>query len=99
MALYGCDGIPDRFLGVVESLQPLVQIDIISLEFAFRDASPEHLLLEMMEAHRQLRDVALEHSRKTMSDVITRIIKRSMNQVETEPSMTPEEAVAALRAL
>ena len=55
--------------------------------------------LEMMEAHRQLRDVALEHSRKTMSDVITRIIKRSMNQVETEPSMTPEEAVAALRAL
>ena len=26
-------------------------------------------------------------------------IKRSMKQVESEPSMTPEEAVAALRAL
>ena len=30
---------------------------------------------------------------------LARIIKRSMKQVETEPSMTPEEAVAALRAL
>ena len=28
-----------------------------------------------------------------------RIIKRSMKQVESEPSMTQEEAVAALRAL
>ncbi len=30
---------------------------------------------------------------------LARIIKRSMKQVETEPSMTPEEAVEALRAL
>ena len=30
---------------------------------------------------------------------LARIIKRSMKQVESEPSMTPEEAVAALRAL
>ena len=27
------------------------------------------------------------------------IIKRSMKQVETEPSMTPEEAIETLRAL
>ena len=30
---------------------------------------------------------------------LARIIKRSMKQVETEPSMTPDEAVAALRTL
>ena len=30
---------------------------------------------------------------------LARIIKRSMKQVESEPSMTPEEAVEALRAL
>ena len=30
---------------------------------------------------------------------LARIIKRSMKPVETEPSMTPDEAVAALRAL
>ena len=30
---------------------------------------------------------------------LARIIKRSMKQVETEPSMTPEEAVATLRML
>ena len=30
---------------------------------------------------------------------LARIIKRSMRQVESEPSMTPEEAVSALRAL
>lgn len=30
---------------------------------------------------------------------LARIIKRSMKQVESEPSMTPEEAIEALRAL
>lgn len=30
---------------------------------------------------------------------LARIIKRSMKQVESEPSMTPDEAIAALRAL
>lgn len=30
---------------------------------------------------------------------LARIIKRSMKQVESEPSMTPDEAMAALRAL
>ena len=30
---------------------------------------------------------------------LARIIKRSMQQVESEPSMSPDEAVAALRAL
>ncbi len=30
---------------------------------------------------------------------LARIIKRSMKQVENEPSMTPEEAISALRAL
>ena len=30
---------------------------------------------------------------------LARIIKHSMKQVETEPSMTPEEAVEVLRAL
>ena len=30
---------------------------------------------------------------------LARIIKRSMKQVNTEPGMTPEEAIASLRAL
>lgn len=30
---------------------------------------------------------------------LARIIKRSMEEVENEPSMTPEEAIEALRAL
>jgi len=30
---------------------------------------------------------------------LARIIKRSMKQVESEPSLTPEEAVEALRGL
>jgi len=30
---------------------------------------------------------------------LARIIKRSMRQVESEPSMTPEEAINTLRAL
>jgi len=30
---------------------------------------------------------------------LARTIKRSMKQVESEPSMTPEEAIEALRAL
>ena len=30
---------------------------------------------------------------------LARIIKRSMKQVETEPSMTPEETIKQLRAL
>lgn len=30
---------------------------------------------------------------------LARIIKRSMKQVESEPSMTPDEALLALRAL
>jgi hypothetical protein len=30
---------------------------------------------------------------------LARIIKRSMKQVESEPSMTPDKAIAALRAL
>ena len=30
---------------------------------------------------------------------LARIIKRSMKQVESEPSMTPEETIEALRAL
>lgn len=30
---------------------------------------------------------------------LARIIKRSMEQVETEPSMSPDEAIKALRAL
>ena len=30
---------------------------------------------------------------------LARIIKRSMKQVDSEPSMTPDEAVVALRAL
>ena len=30
---------------------------------------------------------------------LARIIKRSMKQVESEPNMTPDEAIEALRAL
>ena len=47
-----------------------------------------------MSTRRWNRMLQLEETYK-----LARIIKRSMNQVETEPSMTPEEAVAALRAL
>ena len=47
-----------------------------------------------MSARRWNRMLQLEEAYK-----LARIIKRSMKQVETEPSMTPDEAVAALRAL
>ena len=47
-----------------------------------------------MSTRRWNRILQLEETYK-----LAHIIKRSMNQVETEPSMTPEEAVAALRAL
>jgi hypothetical protein len=47
-----------------------------------------------MSTRRWNRMLQLEESYK-----LARIIKRSMNQVETEPSLTPEEAVAALRNL
>ncbi len=47
-----------------------------------------------MSTRRWNRMLQLEETYK-----LARIIKRSMKQVETEPSMTPDEAVAALRAL
>ena len=47
-----------------------------------------------MSTRRWNRMLQLEETYK-----LARIIKRSMKQVETEPSMTSEEAVAALRAL
>ena len=47
-----------------------------------------------MSARRWNRMLQLEEAYK-----LARIIKRSMKQVEAEPSMTQEEAIAALRAL
>ena len=47
-----------------------------------------------MSTRRWNRMLELEQTYK-----LARIIKRSMKQVEEEPSMTPEEAVEALRAL
>ena len=47
-----------------------------------------------MSTRRWNRMLQLEETYK-----LARIIKRSMKQVETEPSMTQEEAIAALRAL
>lgn len=47
-----------------------------------------------MSTRRWNRMLQLEETYK-----LARIIRRSMKQVETEPSMTPDEAVAALRAL
>ncbi|MBO6191077.1 MAG: hypothetical protein J6N98_01565 [Prevotella sp.] len=47
-----------------------------------------------MSTRRWNRMLQLEQTYK-----LARIIKRSMEQVENEPSMTPEEAIEALRAL
>ena len=47
-----------------------------------------------MSTRRWNRMLQLEEAYK-----LARIIKRSMKQVETEPSMTPEEAIEQLRAL
>ena len=47
-----------------------------------------------MSTRRWNRMLQLEQTYK-----LDRIIKRSMEQVENEPSMTPEEAIEALRAL
>ena len=47
-----------------------------------------------MSMRRWIRMLQLEETYK-----LARIIKRSMKQVEAEPSMTQEEAIAALRAL
>ena len=46
-----------------------------------------------MSTRRWNRMLQLEQAYK-----LARIIKRSMKQVEDEPSMTPEEAIEALRA-
>lgn len=47
-----------------------------------------------MSTRRWNRMLQLEETYK-----LARIIKRSMKQVESEPSMTQEEAIAALRSL
>ena len=47
-----------------------------------------------MSTRRWNRMLQLEQTYK-----LARIIKRSMEQVENEPSMTPQEAIEALRAL
>ena len=42
--------------------------------FLQRDVKPDTPTPEEVEAHRQLRDAVLEHSRKTMSHVIARYL-------------------------
>ncbi len=60
---------------------------------AIIERTPSRITVSM-SLRRWNRMLQLEESYK-----LARIIKRSMKQVESEPSMTPEEAVAALRAL
>ena len=42
--------------------------------FVQRDSNPDTPTPEEVEAHRQLRDAALEHSRKSMSPIIARYL-------------------------
>ena len=60
---------------------------------AIIDRTPRTVTVRM-STRRWNRMLQLEQTYK-----LARIIKRSMEQVENEPSMTPEEAIEALRAL
>ena len=60
---------------------------------AIVDRTPRTVTVRM-STRRWNRMLELEQTYK-----LARIIKRSMKQVEEEPSMTPEEAIEALRAL
>ena len=60
---------------------------------AIVDRTPRTVTVRM-STRRWNRMLELEQTYK-----LARIIKRSMKQVEKEPSMTPEEAIEALRAL
>ena len=60
---------------------------------AIIERTPRRITVSM-SVRRWNRMLQLEEAYK-----LARIIKRSMKQVKSEPSMTQEEAVAALRAL
>lgn len=60
---------------------------------AIIDRTPRTVTVRM-STRRWNRMLQLEQTYK-----LARIIKRSMEQVENEPSMTPQEAIEALRAL
>ena len=60
---------------------------------AVLERTPRRITVSM-STRRWNRMLQLEETYK-----LARIIKRSMKQVEFEPSMTPEQAVEALRAL
>ena len=60
---------------------------------AIIERTPRRITVSM-SVRRWNRMLQLEEAYK-----LARIIKRSMKQVESEPSMTQEEAVAAFRAL
>ena len=60
---------------------------------AIIDRTPRTVTVRM-STRRWNRLLQLEQTYK-----LARIIKRSMEQVENEPSMTPQEAIEALRAL
>ena len=60
---------------------------------AIIDRTPGRVTVSM-STRRWNRMLQLEEAYK-----LARIIKRSMKQVEAEPSMTPEEAIEHLRAL
>ena len=60
---------------------------------AVLERTPNRITVSM-STRRWNRMLQLEETYK-----LARIIKRSMKQVEFEPSMTPEQAVEALRAL
>ncbi len=57
------------------------------------ERTPQSVTVQM-SIRRWNRMLELEQTYK-----LARIIKRSMRQVESEPSMTPEEAINTLRAL
>ena len=60
---------------------------------AIIDRTPRTVTVRM-STRRWKRMLQLEQTYK-----LARIIKHSMEQVENEPSMTPQEAIEALRAL
>ena len=75
----------------------ILQAEIITLDKNIMNAVIERTprsVTVRMSTRRWNRMLELEQTYK-----LARIISRSMNEVESEPSMTPQEAIDSLRAL
>lgn len=75
----------------------ILQAEIITLDKNIMNAVIERTprsVTVRMSTRRWNRMLELEQTYK-----LARIISRSMNQVESEPSMTPQEAMESLKAL